>query len=258
MRSGISDDSLQKQEIQESVYDFPYHHIPTVTGEFAQVRSLSWGYEYTSYLRFVLERLQRINFESLLDVGCGDGKFLCEVARQFPSAAMTGIDISQRAIGFAKAFATNGDLICGDIRDKSLKKQFDLITLIETLEHIHPDDICSFLESLDRHLKPEGILIITTPSTNRPCEPKHYQHFNLISLRNTLNPFFVISEHYFLNRFSKRVLWLNRLLENRVFILNQHSLVNRIYRYYEQNHLFAEEFDAKRLCVVCTKRASRE
>ncbi len=40
---------------------------------FSQVRNLSWGYEYLSYLHFVLEKASQIGFKSLLDVGCANG-----------------------------------------------------------------------------------------------------------------------------------------------------------------------------------------
>src|SRR3954449_3553400 len=74
-----------KQTIQESEYEFPYHYIPTlVNGNFSQVRKLRWGYEYLSYLRFVLSTLEKLQFNSLLDVGCGEGRFLSEVAKRFP------------------------------------------------------------------------------------------------------------------------------------------------------------------------------
>lgn len=50
---------------------------------FSQVRNLSWGYEYLSYLNFVLEKASQIGFKSLLDVGCGDGRLLYELRQRF-------------------------------------------------------------------------------------------------------------------------------------------------------------------------------
>src|ERR1043166_3143274 len=73
----------RQETIQETEYQFPYHYIPTLeNGNFSQVRKLRWGYEYLSYLRFILSRLDKIEFASLLDVGCGEGRFLCEVQKR--------------------------------------------------------------------------------------------------------------------------------------------------------------------------------
>ena len=50
-----------EQAVQEAEYEFPYHYIPRLEGgNFSQVRKLRWGYEYLSYLRFVLARLERV------------------------------------------------------------------------------------------------------------------------------------------------------------------------------------------------------
>src|ERR1051325_285897 len=87
-----------QQTIQDTQYQFPYHYIPTLeNGNFSQVRKLRWGYEYLSYLRFVLSTLEEIQFESVLDVGCGEGRFLWEVSKCFSDKRLVGIDLSARA-----------------------------------------------------------------------------------------------------------------------------------------------------------------
>jgi 2-polyprenyl-3-methyl-5-hydroxy-6-metoxy-1,4-benzoquinol methylase len=129
-----------QQVIQESKYDYPYHYIPKWDGHnFSQTKYLAWGYEYLSYLHFVIEKASQIGFKSLLDVGCGDGRFLYELSQRFTNYQLVGVDYSQRAIGFAKIIMadTKVEFVCGDIRNESLfDKKFDIITLIETLEHI--------------------------------------------------------------------------------------------------------------------------
>ncbi len=86
-----------EQAVQEAEYEFPYHYIPRLEGgNFSQVRKLRWGYEYLSYLRFVLARLERVEFGSLLDVGCGEGRFLREVSKRFSGKRLLGVDFSAR------------------------------------------------------------------------------------------------------------------------------------------------------------------
>jgi SAM-dependent methyltransferase len=245
-----------EQTIQETEYRFPYHYIPTFeNGNFSQVRKLRWGYEYLSYLRFILATLEKIEFESLLDVGCGEGRFLCEASKRFPEKELAGVDFSERAVDYAGLLNPHVKFVCGDITGAVLfPRRFDVITLIETLEHVPPERIAGFVKGLRRHLNDDGFLILSVPSQNLTLNRKHYQHFNLDSLSASLEPHFQISEHYFLNRISKWDRLLNLLLINRYFILNEPRLLNALYRRYENRLLNAAESDGKRICVVCRPR----
>jgi 2-polyprenyl-3-methyl-5-hydroxy-6-metoxy-1,4-benzoquinol methylase len=242
-----------KQTIQETEYQFPYHYIPTLeNGNFSQVRKLRWGYEYLSYLRFILTRLEQIEFNSLLDVGCGEGRFLCEVSKRFPGKKLVGVDLSPRALQYADVLNPHIDFVCADITDAdSIDEKFDVITAIETLEHLPPGEVPDFVRGLRRLLNDDGAVIMSVPSQNLDLNRKHYQHFNLDSLAKALQPCFAISAHYFLNRISKWDSLLKVLLSNRYFILNEPRLLNALYRRYENRLLNAAASDAKRICVVC-------
>ena len=126
-----------QQAMQENKYAYPYHYIPKWDGyKFSQTINLSWGYEYLSYLNFVIEKASQICFKSLLDVGCGDGRFIYELSHRFPNDRLAGLDYSRRAIDFAKIIMadTKVECMCGDIRDKNLfDKKFDIITYISRL-----------------------------------------------------------------------------------------------------------------------------
>jgi 2-polyprenyl-3-methyl-5-hydroxy-6-metoxy-1,4-benzoquinol methylase len=242
-----------EQSVQEAEYEFPYHYIPRFEhGNFSQVRKLRWGYEYLSYLRFILARLEQVEFDSLLDVGCGEGRFLCEAAQRFPNQRLLGIDFSSRAIEYARLFNPGVGFTCGDISDGSpLHERFDVITLIETLEHIPPNGMRDFTQGLRRHLKSDGLLIVSVPSKNIKMSQKHYQHFDLDSLTACLSPHFKVAEHHYLNRISKWDRLLSAVLTNRYFILNEQRLLNALYRRYEQRLLRARASDCKRICVLC-------
>ena len=249
-------DKLQQK--QEDQYVFPYHYIPKIDGGFSQSALLKWGYVYLSYLSFVIEKLKGIHFESLLDVGCGDGRFLYEAHKHFPRKELEGVDYSGRAISFAKAFNPDLQFYTGDITDNTvLNKKYDVITLIETLEHIPPKDIDAFLRGIAAHVSENGTFILTVPSDNMPVSKKHYQHFNLESLRKTLEPSFVISEHHFINQKGFRNTLLCRILSNRFFILNQHRTKNFLYRYYTRNLRPANEKNGKRIVAICHKKNGR-
>jgi SAM-dependent methyltransferase len=247
-----------ERAIQEAEYEFPYHYIPRLEGgNFSQVRKLRWGYEYLSYLRFILSRLEALEFESLLDVGCGEGRFLSEVSKRFPGKKLAGADTSARALEYARLLNPRVEFTCGDVTDPDLfAERFDVVTLIETLEHIPPGEVSDFVAGLRRRLKSDGALIVSVPSENLRLNRKHYQHFNLESLRSALGPHFTVTRHYFLNRISRWDKLLGKLLDNRLFILNEPRLLNALYRRYESSLLNALESDGKRICVVCRPEQS--
>lgn len=242
----------RQETIQETEYQFPYHYIPTLeNGNFSQVRKLRWGYEYLSYLRFILSRLDKIEFASLLDVGCGEGRFLCEVQKRFPGKRLAGVDPSARAVEYAALLNPTVKFLKRDIRTGPITERFDVITLIETLEHVPLEQVADFVRALRRTLSDDGTLIVSVPSRNLDLNRKHHQHFTLASLTASLRPYFEISEHYFLNRISRWDSLLKMVLSNRYFILNEPRLLNALYRGYETRLLNATESDGKRICVIC-------
>lgn len=242
-----------EQAVQEAEYEFPYHYIPRLDGEnFSQVRKLRWGYEYLSYLRFVLARLERVEFRSLLDVGCGEGRFLREVSKRFTGKRLLGVDFSARAIEYARLLNPGLDFLRADIaRVEESTERFDVVTLIETLEHVPPTELERFVAGLRRRTRDGGTLVVSVPSVNIKMSAKHYQHFDLNSLTKALAPHFEVAEHFYLNRISKWDRLLNAFLTNRYFILNEQRLLNALFRRYERSLLMASATDCKRICVVC-------
>jgi 2-polyprenyl-3-methyl-5-hydroxy-6-metoxy-1,4-benzoquinol methylase len=244
-----------EQQIQESQYQFPYHYIPDIrNGYFSQSVVFSWGYEYLSYQEFLLKKLESIQFSSLLDVGCGDGRLIFELGKQYQNIKLIGIDTSQTAINHAKACNPKGNYICGDISNKNLfTDKFDVITLVETLEHIPLESIISFIENLAYHLSDDGVLLVTVPTTVVKLNPKHFQHFSLHSLQAQLQQYFAINQYYHLNKWCITTRLLQKFLSNRLFILNEPHLQNLIYRIYKTFFLIASAKKAKRLCIISRK-----
>lgn len=151
----------RKQIKQEKQYGFPYHHIPSLKGGlFSQHRLLDWGYMYISHLEAVWDYLDDVPFKSLLDVGCGDGKFLYEMRKKFPAVSLAGNDYSERAIAFAKAFNFDNEMYFStQSADKvgEEKGPFDVVTSIEVLEHIPLDETDEFCRGFASAIAPGGI-----------------------------------------------------------------------------------------------------
>jgi len=244
-----------EQEIQESQYHFPYHHLVREGDEkFSQVKNIRWGFIYLPYIQYVLEKIKTRPFNKLLDVGCGDGKFLFEAKKIFPDKVLEGTDYSEQALSFAKAFNPELTFYLGDItNNKFLDKKYDVVSLIEVIEHIPPKSLPDFIIGIHKRLENNGILIITVPSDNTPVSPKHYKHFNIRSLQEILDPHFSITDKYFLNKkgFLKNV--IHAMLTNRLFILNQQRTINTLFRFYKRYLLVANEKNSERIFIICTK-----
>jgi SAM-dependent methyltransferase len=196
----MESDNIQK--IQEEQYEFPYHHLVNFD-HFDNHKTLYGGINYYGYIKKVLDYINKGKFVSLLDVGCGDGKLIFELARKSKNKKLTGIDFSEKAVLFAKAFnhGNGSEFIHGDVNE--LKKTYDVVTAVETLEHIPDDLINGIVDSIYRILPVGGRFVVSVPSTNDPLNGKHYRHYTLPSLVKTLEKFrleeysFVISNNKF-------------------------------------------------------------
>jgi len=202
-----------KQLEQEEQYSVPYHYIPLLQkGNFSQSLSWSWGMHYLAGIELVLSVLKRESFSSVLDVGCGDGRFLREASNAFEGVKFHGIDYSEKAIAFARAFNPSLSYSCFDIETESLDKKYDVVTMMEVLEHIPPGNVPTFLESVSQALSPGGRLFLTVPHINKMVNDKHYQHFSNETLRNALEPHFRVQQIMPFDRQSRVIGRLTRLL----------------------------------------------
>ena len=126
---------MDKFEIQDLQYSsFPYHYIPHFDSNgIARIsRVLEWGWDYLTYMTFIKSLIENeLAVETILDVGCGDG-YLINSLRRYK--LKKGIDISNKAIQFAKAFSNDAIFEVMDVADET--NQFDLVMLIEVIEHI--------------------------------------------------------------------------------------------------------------------------
>jgi len=183
------------QEIQDEQYAFPYHYIPIRSDRGASTcMRWTWGLEYLVGLDMVLHHLEQSRPGSLLDIGCGDGRFLREVRARTPNMDMMGVDYSSRAIGLAGAMNPDIAYEQADITTDNRPAQYDAATLIEVVEHIPPTALPTFIAGARRWVRDGGILIVTVPHVNYPLIDKHYQYFTSSSLREVIEPHFKVEK----------------------------------------------------------------
>jgi len=244
----------KKQMQQEAEYNFPYHYLDLISEEERWLQ----GIEYMNHLEIVKNLLKPYNGQLILDAGCGDGRFCYELKKE--NVRVVGVDLSKRAIDFAKAFNPDVEFFVQDMGHLHLPYKFDYVVLKETLEHFVPEKIPTILQNLSSVLKKEGKLIITVPSVNKPLPKKHYQHFTKEGLSSTLEPHFRIVNLFGYSRMGyKRSVFTNL---RRVGILlypfrNKTKIVKKFFvfinNYYKQNLAVGDHDKCLGLIAVCEK-----
>jgi len=113
--------------------------------------------------------------------GVGWGSFLLANGG---AKTVVGLDLSPIAINTSKLYysSSNVDFILGDLSEIDLNKKFDVITSFETLEHV--DNPLDFLRCLKKNIKPNGLLLLSTPNGyctknegEKPYNPYHSEEF---------------------------------------------------------------------------------
>lgn len=250
-----------EQEIQEIEYEFPYHYVPTVGEQgFRQHFYWSWGFRYLGGLQIAQELSFESTCESLLDIGCGDGRFLQQVSSQYDGTRLLGIDYSQKAVSLAKALSPHVEFQCLDIlAGEPLSEEFDVVSLVEVIEHIPPESLPDFISKAAEYLNPTGRLVLTVPHVNQIVGDKHFQHFDSVSLRALLDPHFTDIEFYPFDYPSRILgLWF-RLLgrAGKYFIITWPPILNKFHAYYRRHCLYGKD-ESTCMRIACVAKRRRE
>jgi 2-polyprenyl-3-methyl-5-hydroxy-6-metoxy-1,4-benzoquinol methylase len=119
----------------------------------------SYGPFHRHLRRIIKETIRPLKFQSVIDVGCGQGSLLAELRLEFPYIKPSGVDVSESAIELARKRVPDGDFRVLDITRTSLDAKYDLVLCSEVLEHI-PDDVVA-IQNLRKMTK--EYLLVSTP-----------------------------------------------------------------------------------------------
>ncbi|MBN2275542.1 MAG: class I SAM-dependent methyltransferase [Bacteroidales bacterium] len=244
------------QLIQEEQYTFPYHYADLISDRHRYFKFIGT----LDLIRIVKNKVYSLNKNVILDAGCGDGRLCYELRDE--KLTVAGADYSESAIAFARAFNPGLDFFVQDLRSLKLPYKFDLVIMMEVLEHFIPEQIPSILSSLSEILKADGKLLITVPSVNIRMPEKHYQHFTRESLSATLKPYFEIEEitGYARRGTVKKMYSFLKSLGNLFYPFRKDSDLARryfaFYRQYYEKHVSTGKPDkCDGIMAVCKKAA---
>ncbi|MCA9707438.1 MAG: methyltransferase domain-containing protein [Myxococcales bacterium] len=121
--------------------------------------------EWIAAVPSVKERLEK--GVSVADVGCGGGRALIELAKEFPNSRYVGFDIFGPAVESARANARRAgvdDRVSFQEIDatKPLPDQFDVILSFDVVHDV--SDPVAMLRSVRSGLRPEGIYVMVEPT----------------------------------------------------------------------------------------------
>ena len=152
----------------------------------------------------------------VLDVACGVGYgslYLAKACRQVVGADIdwVAVDYAQRQYGGRENLAF---VQVDAIRTGFAESQFDAVCSFETIEHVR--DAGMILGEIKRVLKPEGVLIVSTPraarSNSRPANPFHHHEWSPADFKRLLRGFFHNVEIFGqFRRETGAARWLKRL-----------------------------------------------
>jgi SAM-dependent methyltransferase len=211
------------QNIQDSLYEFPLHHLGSVEpGKIWRVtRVLFWGYDHLALLETVCNLVIRYRPERLVDFGCDDGRLIKDLISNDQELLVTGFDTSEWALAFANAFCFGNERVRLHQSLAHIDPPFlpvDAIIAMEVLEHIPPAELTKVIVQLRSVLDARGILIVTVPTTNIPLTPKHYQHFTLETFLPYVGEWFELLEHLYVHRVGWAWDVFRRMVVNRFFV----------------------------------------
>ncbi|HMO13667.1 MAG TPA: class I SAM-dependent methyltransferase [Pirellulaceae bacterium] len=128
----------------------------------------------------------------VVDIACGTGYGVRALVELGHAASVLGIDCCPEAIAYAqrKHSLNNTDYRIGTAEDTGLSSdEFDVAVSFETIEHLVDDQ--AFLRELARILKPDGLLICSTPN-QWPLDiaPHHYRVYDYATFKELLSKYF--------------------------------------------------------------------
>ncbi|MBI4778774.1 class I SAM-dependent methyltransferase [Candidatus Desantisbacteria bacterium] len=183
-------------------------------GKYSYSEKHHWWHRARRHIIFtLLSKYVSRGRQDILDVGCGPGETMGYLER---FGRVMGVDVSYDAVRFCKNKG-HKHILCASAENLPIRDEsFSLITMLDVLEHI--DDDAKTLQELVRIVKPNGIIILTTPAyrflwsdIDEIC--KHKRRYTTSELRNKLKAAGLYIERMsYMNALLLPVTWMSRRL----------------------------------------------
>ena len=106
--------------------------------------------------RHYFQIFEKLEFNSLIDIGCGRGDFLLELGKRYPQKEFFGIDKSPQMVQFAKENGVDANVL----ELKETNQKFDIATAVfDMVNYLTPQEFIGFFEDLKSVVKEGGYFI---------------------------------------------------------------------------------------------------
>jgi len=143
-----------------------------------EVTQRFWDYKVTENHPYFTEEAglgiikmlkQKIELKgNILDYGCGNGTMIDYLSKDNPDNKIYGLDFSNDSVEKSIVKNQNNKNVEKIIHFSGIEANFkdnffDVILLIETIEHLKTDILTNTLNIINKLLKPGGYIVVTTP-----------------------------------------------------------------------------------------------
>lgn len=154
IKNGILATSLGYKELVRNNIELAFGKLASYIGPIKEIAVSSYRW------------LKSSQKGKLLDIGCGNGKFLYQMKRL--GWEVYGVENDSGAFETAQRIL-GSNVFCGNLQDAGFPdNHFDVITVSHVIEHVL--EPLALLEECRRILKPKGILVIITPNSQSLCK----------------------------------------------------------------------------------------
>lgn len=120
----------------------------------------------TAKLDLVCRKIGLREGQRVLDIGCGWGSFMKYAAEQYGISAV-GVTLAKEQVALGKELCAGLpiEIRLQDYRD--IDDRFDHIVSIGMIEHVGPENYLTFMRTVEKNLKDDGLFLLHTIGANR-------------------------------------------------------------------------------------------
>lgn len=126
-----------------------------------EFKFLPWGFLIDKILTLIEKEVPKNG--SVLDLMCGPGYLLGEIAKRRSDITLSGVDISEEFIHYARCKYHNISFQVANVLSYEPAKKYDLVVCTGGIHHLPYDKQELFLEKVSNFLKPKGFAIFADP-----------------------------------------------------------------------------------------------
>jgi len=105
------------------------------------------------FFKKIYQEIKKINPKTVIDLGCGEGFLEQYLKNKNLDVKITALDINQDSIKYAKKNNPEVKFLTGDILNLKVKDGFDLVIMLEVLEHLsYPEKALKTANSLSKKI----------------------------------------------------------------------------------------------------------